>query len=151
MIDIQNRQGLVHKLKGLKSDSDPVWGRMTAQHMVEHLAFAVMSSNGALDQKLYFPKEKAEQIKRAVIYTDNELPMGFKAPMLGDTLPKLVCSDLGAALKKLYLALDEFELYFLNNPDAKPVNLAMGELDREEWTRFHNKHFSHHFKQFRLL
>ena len=37
------------------------------------------------------------------------------------------------------------------NPAAKPVNPTMGELDRHEWVKFHNKHFTHHFKQFDLI
>jgi len=151
MIDINNRQEIEQKLKTLNSDSPAIWGQMTAQHMVEHLTFAVMFSNGGLDLKLYFPKDKADYIKNAVIYTDKELPRGFKAPMLGDELPKLECKDIQTAIDKLFSELENFDKHFINNPDVRPVNPTMGELDRQEWIKFHDKHFTHHFRQFDLI
>ena len=40
--------------------------------------------------------------------------------------------------------------YFEENKDATPINPTMGELNKQEWIIFHNKHFEHHFKQFNL-
>jgi hypothetical protein len=151
MIDINNRQEIEQKIKTLNSDASPVWGKMTAQHMVEHLTFAVMFSNGEKPQRLYFPDDKANLIKTAVVYTDKELPKGFKAPMLGEELPKLEHKDIQTAIDRLFTELENFDKHFINNPDVRPVNPTMGELDRQEWVKFHNKHFTHHFRQFDLI
>ena len=66
MIDINNREKVSEKLNLLQTDSLPFFGKMTAQHMVEHLTFAIMFSNGKLPQKLYFPIDKAEIIKKTI-------------------------------------------------------------------------------------
>lgn len=151
MVDINIRKEIIARLNNLKSDSIPKFGKMTAQHMVEHLTYAIMFSNGKFPQKLYLPIDKAELIKEKIIHSDNELPIGFKAPMLGDKLPNLVFPDLNIAVKELLAELDRFDKYFLENGDTKPINPIMGKLDKQEWIIFHNKHFKHHFRQFNLL
>jgi len=151
MVDINNRKDIIALLNNLKSESVPKFGKMTAQHMVEHLTFAIMFSNGKLPQKLYLPLDKAELIKEKFIYSDNELPIGFKAPMLGDDLPKLIFPDLNVAVRELLNEVDHFDNYFLENGEIEPINPTMGKLDKREWIIFHNKHFAHHFRQFNLL
>jgi oxepin-CoA hydrolase/3-oxo-5,6-dehydrosuberyl-CoA semialdehyde dehydrogenase len=150
MIDINNREKVSEKLNLLQTDSLPFFGKMTAQHMVEHLTFAIMFSNGKLPQKLYFPIDKAEIIKKTIIYSDKEMPIGFKAPMLNDDLLELKFPDLKFAISILLSELNRFDKYFKENKDATPINPTMGELNKQEWTIFHNKHFEHHFKQFNL-
>ena len=151
MIDVTYRENLITKLESLKVDNLPVFGKMTSQHMVEHLITAVMFSNGRLPQKLYYPLEKADMIKSSLIYSDKEFPIGFKAPMLGYDLPKLMFQDLPTSKLKLLSELDNFDLYFLNHENSTPINPVLGPLDKHEWIKFHNKHFTHHFKQFNLV
>ena len=151
MIDINKRQEITDIIKNLSVDSSPLWGKMTAQHMVEHLTFTVMFSNGKTPQRLYFTQEKAELIKTFVVYSDKDLTKGFKAPMLGDDLPELQNPDIQTAVENLFVELERLDNYFVLNPDAKPTNPTMGELDRHEWIKFHNKHFTHHFRQFNLI
>lgn len=69
--------------------------------MVEHLMFSVMFSNGKWPQKLYLPPEKAKTIKQNLIYSNMEMPVGFKAPMLGEELPKLNFPNLDDAIAAL--------------------------------------------------
>lgn len=151
MVDISNRLSITEKLGCLRINSIPLFGKMTAQHMVEHLTFAIMFSNGKLPQKLYLPNDKAQLIKAAIIYSDKVMPIGFKAPMLGEDLPELKYTDLKNSIVKLLLALDMFDKYFIENVNEKPMNPTMGELTKQEWIIFHNKHFKHHFKQFNLI
>lgn len=150
MIDITKRSDIFKRLESLKEDANPVFGKMTAQHMVEHLRFAIMFSNGKMPQKLYFPEGKAIAIKASIIYSDRELPIGFRSPMLGDELPALIYSGLDEAIAGLKAELAGFDEYFVVNKDLKPMNPIVGELNYQEWIVFHNKHFMHHFKQFNL-
>lgn len=152
MIDILDRKRLFDTLGKLLADHKPMFGAMTPQHMVEHLAFTVRFSNGKEPQQQYFPAETAQKIKAFVVGTDHDMPAGFKSPVLpAEGLPTLRCSDLSKAIDNLEDELDEFDRYFNNHPSHKPINPTMGELDYQEWVRFHNRHFSHHFRQFTLI
>jgi oxepin-CoA hydrolase/3-oxo-5,6-dehydrosuberyl-CoA semialdehyde dehydrogenase len=57
---------------------------------------------------------------------------------------------LKTSISILLSELKSFDKYFVDNKDATPINPTMGELSKQEWTIFHNKHFEHHFKQFNL-
>ena len=152
MIDILDRTKLFDILSKLQTDSKPQFGAMTPQHMVEHLAFAVRFSNGKEPQQHHYPTDKEEKIKGFVIGTDNEMPIGFKSPVLPiEGLPTLKYSSLTNAIDNLKTELTDFDNYFINQPLQKPINPTMGELNYQEWVRFHNRHFTHHFRQFSLL
>ena len=151
-ITILERADIFKRLEKLVSNSSPAFGIMTPHHMIEHLLFSIQFSNGKTPQKLFFSVEKAEQIKLIVIYSDAELPIGFKAPMLPkDELHPLSYHDLATAFEILKLELDAFDNYFKLNPANSPINPTMGELTHKEWIVFHDKHFKHHFKQFHLI
>lgn len=149
MLNIHSRAELFEALRGLNPNSKPEFGSMTPQHMVEHLAFAVKFSNGKLPQRLYVSNERAETIKRFLL-GEGEHPIGFKAPTLGDGLETLLTSDLNTAIYYLEKELSDFDAYYQENPNAVFMHPLLGELTYSEWVVFHNKHFSHHFKQFNL-
>ncbi|MFI5156737.1 MAG: hypothetical protein ACHQEM_11150, partial [Chitinophagales bacterium] len=77
--------------------------------------------------------------------------IGFRAPMLPPDPVPLKNQSLEAAKEQLKQELNAFDEYFARDPDAKPTNPTMGPLHFDEWLIFHNKHFTHHFKQFNLL
>lgn len=152
MIDILDRIKLFEILSKLQADDKPTFGIMTAQHMIEHLAFAVRFSNGKEPQHHYYPTDKEQQIKEFIIGTDIAMPIGFKSPVLPtEGLPTLKHSTLPNAIDNLKAELKNFDNYFINQPLDRPVNPTMGELNYQEWVRFHNRHFTHHFRQFSLL
>ena len=55
------------------------------------------------------------------------------------------------AIENLKTELDYFDTYFKENPEAKTIQPRMGLMNKEEWTVLHNKHFTHHFKQYNLV
>ena len=152
MIDILDRTKLFEILSKLQAHDKPAFGAMTPQHMVEHLAFVVRFSNGKEPQQHYYPTDKQQKIKAFIIDTDEDIPIGFKYPGLpADGLPALKHSGLSNAIDNLKTELSEFDNYFLKHPSDKPINPTMGELNYKEWVRFHNRHFTRHFRQFGLL
>lgn len=151
MLNIQDREDIFKKLSRLNNDNIPGFGRMTAQHMVEHLSFTVMISNGKLPHPLYYSKDKADKIREYTIHTDKEIIIGFRAPMLPPDPVPLQNLDLNAAKEQLKEELKAFDEFFENDPEARPTNPTMGPLNFNEWLIFHSKHFTHHFKQFNLL
>jgi len=142
----------LEKLDMLKINSEPLFGKMTAQHMVEHLELILHYSNGTKKAVLLTPREKLGAM-RDFLMSEKELTQGFRSPFLPQdgSLPDLHYPDIETAKKSLLHTWNNFEFYFAANPGIKEMNPFFGELNYEEWIRFHKKHFIHHFKQFGLL
>ena len=135
----------------LNESTKPLWGIMSSQHMVEHLSQAVMLSNGRLfNDKCMNPEEKLPVLKR-VLMSKIALPKGFVNTVIGAELKPLKNRSLESAIKELNSELNLIDHYFVQNPNARPINPTFGPLNKEEWLQFHNKHFAHHFSQFGLL
>ena len=125
---------------------------MKAQNMVEHLATTLQFTNGKKERGQSATEDEASKAKQVLIYTDAELPMGLKTPLLPAEGPiPFEFSSLDEAKQNLNKELDDFEKYHSDNPDAVFIQPRLGKLDHKEWIIFHNKHFTHHFKQFGLL
>ena len=134
----------VERLNRLKSDTSPKWGRMTAQHMVEHLIDAVKMSDGKYIVTCYSHPDRLPTLKK-ILMSDRPLPRNFINPLLAsDELPELEFNSLETAKKKFSEELDEFYVYYEKNPDSISTNAIFGDLN-------HQKHFTHHFYQFGLL
>jgi hypothetical protein len=152
LISIQNRQQISALLGQLHNETKPLFGMMTAQHMVEHLGYSVDFSNGERPQELHYTVEKAQKIRQYLLDTDGQIRVGFKSPILPvDELLPLLNPTLQVAITELEVALNKFFQFFAHHPEAKPINPTMGELTHQEWLLFHNKHFYHHFSQFGLI
>ena len=137
-------------LNKLDPQQKPLWGKMTPQHMVEHLILAVQMSNGKLKLECFNPPEKIPTLKRFLM-SNRPMPKGFVNPVIGpDNLP-LNYSSLDESKKKLEEEIEDYYRLFEENPDVRPVNVTFGELNKEEWDVFHKKHFTHHLSQFGLL
>ncbi len=137
-------------LNKLNPQQKALWGKMTPQHMVEHLILAVQMSNGKLKLECFNPPEKIPTLKRFLM-SNRPMPKGFVNPVIGpDNLP-LNYSSLDESKKKLEEEIEDYYRFFEENPDVRPVNVTFGELNKEEWDVFHKKHFTHHLSQFGLL
>jgi hypothetical protein len=141
---------LVNELNRLTPDRQPLWGGMTAQHMVEHLTGALMLSNGDITIEQH-TEEKKIPAMRAFLMSDRPMPRNFNSPANGDGLPVLKHPDLEKAIAALRVELARFHQYHEKNPGVKPVNPVFGPLSYEEWIQFHQKHFQHHLTQFGLI
>jgi len=134
----------------LKKDDKALWGKMTPQHMVEHLILAVKMSNGKLNLECFNPAEKIPALKRFLM-SSRPLPKLFINPVIGAELFPLENSSLGEAKEKLKEEIDNYDSFFQNNTNEKTMNVTFGELNKEEWDVFHKKHFEHHLSQFGLM
>ncbi|MGD8307272.1 MAG: DUF1569 domain-containing protein [Ignavibacteria bacterium] len=137
-------------LRKIKIDTKPLWGKMSAQHMVEHLILTIQMSNGKLLLDCVNPAEKLPALKRFLL-SDRPLPKKFINPAIGKDLKPLIYSSLQTAINQLSTEIEEYNSFFQKYPDANPMNVTFGELNKEEWEIFHKKHFTHHLSQFGLL
>jgi hypothetical protein len=140
----------IEKLILLRANTKPLWGKMTPQHMVEHLILAMRMSTGKLKLECFNSPEKLPTLKRFLM-SSRPLPKLFVNPAIGENLLPLEYSSLEAAKNILNQEIIDYLNHFELNPEAKTVNVTFGELNKEEWDVFHKKHFIHHLSQFELL
>jgi hypothetical protein len=150
-VDINKREELNRLLDNLFEDTEAQWGLMRPQHMIEHLVKTLEFSNGKLQVAQKATEQEAKLAKESFIYTDMEMPKGLKSSLLGDVPAPFRFPGLHDAKWNLNNELDEFNNYFENNSSATFIHPRLGSLNYEEWIILHNKHFTHHFKQFGLL
>lgn len=135
-------------LSSLKADAKPVFGKMNGQQMIEHLSFLMKISNGKIKADYFVEDEKSKR-RKAFLDTDGELQIGFKAPLLSEEPYPVKFDTIKKSIDDLILQIDTFQTHFKT---AKTENHPFfGELDYEYWKKFHVKHFTHHFKQFKLV
>ncbi len=148
-VDRSNIEGYLSKLK---EDAKPNWGLMTPQHMVEHIEKTIRIGAGQIQNfEIATPEKYLERVQE-MIYNHKQMPRGVYHPLMKEgQLEELVHEDLTAAKAKLIEALDEFEAYYKENPDAITKNAVFGEMNKFEWDLLNVKHLNHHFEQFNLL
>jgi oxepin-CoA hydrolase/3-oxo-5,6-dehydrosuberyl-CoA semialdehyde dehydrogenase len=139
----------IESLKKLKVDQKPLWGKMTPQHMVEHLYKTIQASINEITLNIFSEERKIPILKKLFI-GDRALPKEFMNPAIGPDLLKLEFEDLNASIMELENILIRYEQYFNEHPSSKTVHPVFGHLTKPEWDIFHQKHFNHHFSQFGL-
>jgi len=142
-------EDFLSRLAALKYDDVALWGKMTPQHMVEHLILAIQMSNEKLKYDCLSPIERLPTLRR-FLFSDRPLQKMFINPAIGSDLMKLRYKDIDEAKEKLREEISYYNKYFIENPYSKPTHMIFGELNKEEWDIFHKKHFTHHLSQFGL-
>ncbi len=144
-----NFRDIVKLLNQLTPEQKPLWGKMTPQHMVEHLYKTVQASINEIELKI-FSEERKIPILKKLFFGERALPKEFMNPAIGPELMSLEFENLSAAIKELENVHVRYEKYFADNPSAKTAHPIFGYLTKEEWDKFHQKHFKHHLSQFGL-
>ncbi len=140
-------------LNGLTENSQPVWGKMSAQAMIEHLEQGVLVSMGEPEaETCYIPEDHLEKWQDS-LYGHRAMPKDFNAPFMPQdgSIPAFVHKNLDAAKTSFIDNLKKFIVYYKENPEAEHMNYVFGKLNKEMWELLHKKHFTHHFAQFGLL
>ena len=147
-VDFLNLDVITHKLGSLKRETEPVFGKMNGQQVIEHLSLLMKISNGKIEADYYVSDEKTAR-RKPFLDGNGELHIGFRASILSDEPTSEKFDSVQEALEDLIVQIADFEIHFKT---AKTENHPFfGELDYEYWKKFHIKHFTHHFKQFDLL
>jgi hypothetical protein len=147
LVDKNNRRQLFNLLQKLKPAMPPLWGKMKAQQMVEHLITNVQYTNGRLTFTCELPPEEANRSKQVMFYTNAQMPRNI---VLEDLPANYAYPSLPAAIEQLMQELDTFDHHF-ETPGITEDHLGFGSMNHHEWLIWHSKHFTHHFKQFGLL
>lgn len=148
------REFLTHLLpeaiEDLAEESQPLWGTMTARHMVEHLIWAFEASRGEIEFEREIPEARRERL-RAFLHGNQPTPIEFRNPVLGAEPHPFRFAGLDEAKTALREEMERFFDYFRMNPDAVHTHSVFGPLNADEWERSHYKHCWHHLLQFGLV
>jgi hypothetical protein len=154
---MENYQGTTFDLKSipfylekLTEETKPKWGKMSPQHVLEHLGNTLVIVSTKKEIPTITPEDKLAAY-RAFLATDKPFDQNIPNPFVGDFPPALRFENLETAKTKLVAALNNFYQFFEENPDATPVHPFFGKLNYEGWLQFQRKHFQHHFKQLGLI
>lgn len=137
-------------LRSADPSTPPQWGKMSFQHMVEHMVLVFKNANGKL--KTTEMKTPAEQIPafQAFIRSDKVFRENTKSPAFpAEPLP-LHFENTTQAIDKLEKEVADFITVYESNPGLTITNPVFGDLDYELATQLLYKHALHHLKQFSL-
>jgi len=138
---------LMDAIDSLTEQIQPLWGKMSAQHMVEHLTWAFELSTGKVEIHRDIPENRINKF----LYNNNPTPRNFKNPVLSEDPSPLRFSSLADSKSALYRELNQFFKDVVDRPEAIHNHPLLGPLRTEEWERVHFKHCYHHLLQFGLI
>ena len=141
---------LMGAISHLNAPTSPIWGNMSAQHMLEHLTWAFRCSTGDIRLNCHTPENLIDPVKK-FLYDNRGTPHGFRNPELGENPPPLQYSSLADARMAFARELSHFIDHFHDEPGAIHIHPIFGPLGAEEWQRSHFKHCYHHLLQFGLV
>jgi len=136
-------------LNGLTPNQKPLWGKMNAQEMVEHLSDMLMMSRGTGNFTIDVDAETIAR-RQQFLSSDKEMAKNIAVPFTKDII-ELRHDELELALDEFAEEWINFTEYYENNPSASVIHPYYGDLDFNLWLKMHDKHFTHHFKQFGLI
>jgi len=136
-------------LNRLSSSKTPLWGKMNAQEMVEHLSDMLMMSRGTGNFSIDVDAETIAR-RQQFLSSDKEMAKNIAVPFTKEIIV-LRHDELELALDEFAEEWINFTEYYENNPSASVIHPYYGDLDFNLWLKMHDKHFMHHFKQFGLI
>jgi hypothetical protein len=141
-----NIEVILSLLSKLEDGSKPLWGEMSAQRMVEHLADALKVSNGKLKVEMAVSEDKLDRMV-SFLLSDKPMAKNIEVYFAGKNVP-LRHEEMDLAIDEVVEEWIDFEELFASQDGLKISHPYYGPLDFEQWLRLHAKHFTHHFEQF---
>lgn len=137
-------------LVNLTEQRHPLWGRMTARQMVEHLTRTFEISTGIGEVVVRIPESLTERRKK-FLYDDRPTPHEVSNPLLSEGSYLYSFKSLDEGRVALSGALIRFRKEHEADSSAIHFHPIFGFLDMAEWERAHYKHCYHHLLQFSLI
>ena len=141
------RTKLIFHLQKLKTETQPLWGKMNAQQMIEHFTDVVMVASGKIRLPIVTPQDKLSRLQEFMM-SEKPFKENTKSPVLGEDPVPLKKHTKEAAIGKLQEEIIHFFEAFEKTPNLKTTNPVFGELDFEMNIQLLYKHALHHLKQF---
>jgi hypothetical protein len=126
------------------------WGKMSAQHTVEHLTQFFNLSNGKVQMAVVSDEAHLEKLL-VFLRSDKEFKENTKAPVLPELPLPLIYDNYKSAIQHLQNAIDAFFEYHQLSTNPITSHPVFGPLEVADWVLLHYKHVLHHCKQFSLI
>ena len=139
-------------LKQADVHTQPKWGKMNFQQMVEHVTAFFKVSTQKIKFDLVSPPEHMPKLKEFLM-SNKQFRENTKAPLsiIGEEPFPVHYPTVDEAVNKLEKEVKHFFHFYETNAATTAVHPVFGELNYEEWVRLHYKHVTHHLRQFGLL
>ncbi|MCC6182008.1 MAG: DUF1569 domain-containing protein [Bacteroidia bacterium] len=143
------KQTYIDRLKQLSGNEIGLWGVLSPQGMIEHMADAFANAYG----KIKLPAQTPEAIlpkMRAFALSDIPFKENTKNVLMSETPAPLRHQTISDAINELDLEIKSFIEHYKLHPGQINLNPFFGELNYEEWLQLLYKHAQHHLKQFNI-
>jgi hypothetical protein len=143
------RTKLITYLQRLDPQTEPRWGKMSVQHMIEHFAGdAVRNASGRLKiDAIVTPPARLERM-REFMMSDKPFHENTLNPLMGTEPAGLRYKTIQAAIGALQQELIYFFEAFEKDPQLITRNPFFGDLNFEQNVQLLYKHALHHLRQF---
>ncbi len=143
------RTKLVSYLQRLDPATQPRWGKMSVQQMIEHYGGdAVRNANGRLKiDNMLTPPENLSRMREFML-SDKPFKENTKNPLMGEEPASLRYKTVQGAIGALQQELIYFFEAFEKNPNLITRNPFFGDLTFEQNVQLLYKHALHHLRQF---
>ncbi len=143
------RTKLVTYLQRLDPVTQPRWGKMNVQQMIEHYAGdAVRNANGRLKiDTIMTPPGNLERM-REFMMSNKPFKENTNNPLMGEEPAALRYKTVQGAIGALQQELIYFFEAFEKNPELVTRNPFFGDLNFEQNVQLLYKHALHHLRQF---
>jgi hypothetical protein len=135
-------------LKQIPSDTQPRWGKMTLQQMIEHFSDSVRIASGkTVYTDSVFPPEHLQKVREFML---SEKP--FKENTVNPLLPEAPAPVINISTEEAINELQQEVNYFFSVFEKNNLQVTrspfFGDLNFEENIHLLYKHASHHLRQF---
>lgn len=142
------RNNFVALLKTIPHNAQPLWGKMSLQHMAEHMVLVFKNANGSLKTEQFVTPDDKLAAFQDFLRSDKEFRENTKSPALpGEPMP-LRQPGIPEVIAKLEKEVAAFFDVYENNPGLQIRNPVFGDLDYDLAIRLMYKHCRHHLRQF---
>ena len=142
------KKSFISLLQQIPSDSQPAWGKMSLQQMIEHFSDTVRTASGKLIPKKVLTKEEELPKMQAFLKSDKPFRENTPNPLMPEVPAPVRHASLTAAITELQGELTYFFDVFGANSKLMTTNPFFGDLDYNLNVQFLYKHAVHHLRQF---
>ncbi len=141
------KQDFIGLLKQIDLATEPIFGKMSLQQMIEHMSHAFQIASGKLVFENNQSKELTEKMYRFMM-SDKPFRDNTPNPNIGPEPVPHRYDNILDALEDLQNEINYFFELFETNKDLKIENPFFGYLSRDEQIHLLHKHSLHHLRQF---
>ena len=125
----------------------PHWGKMSYQHMLEHMIYSLEVSFQHQPVPCINEPERVTKMQ-AFLLSDMPFKENTKSPILGEDLKPLIYESAEEALQQLKEALHKYVKQYTEAENVLVYHPIFGTLDKPLNDALLYKHAVHHLKQF---